>query len=149
MGPIYGKFECAEWSDMLRWSQIVIDLADGDPARGSFLIGSPLAIAIASRGIAGYHLGQDGWRDDLRHGLAMGRSADPMSHASVVAWVYNLGIPCGVLSADDAAKREIEDALHNAERSADDVAMAIAGMTLGMAQVHRQTTRSVTTGSSY
>jgi hypothetical protein len=44
-----------------------------------------------------------------------------------------------VLAADDAAMREIEDALQNAERSADDVATAVARMTLGNALVHRQT----------
>ncbi len=140
LGPIYGKFESAEWSDMLRWSQAVIDLADGDPAKGNFfLVGSPLAIVFGSRGIARYHLGRAGWRDDLRHGLAMARIAEPLSHATVVAWVYNLGIPCGAVSADDAAMREIEDAVQNAERSADDLAAAIARMTLGNALVHRQT----------
>jgi class 3 adenylate cyclase len=139
VAPIYGKFESAEWSDMLLWSQAVIDLADGDPAKGDFLIGSPLAVAFASRGIAGYHLGRARWRDDLRHGLAMARIAEPMCHATVVAWVYNLGIPCGVLAADHAAMREIEDAVQTSERSGDDVAAAIARMTLGNALVHRQT----------
>jgi hypothetical protein len=139
LGPIYGKFENAEWPDMLRWSQAVIDLADGDPAKGNFIIGSPLAVAHVSRGIASYHLGRARWRDDLRHGLAMARIADPMSHASVVAWVYNLGIPCGSLAADDAAMREIEDAVQTSERAGDDVATAIARMTLGIALVHRQT----------
>ena len=45
----------------------------------------------------------------------------------------------GPLAADDAAMREIEDAVQNAERSADDLAAAIAWMTLGNALVHRQT----------
>jgi hypothetical protein len=140
LGPIYGKFESAAWSDMLRWSQAVIDLADGDAAKGDVLIiGSPLGAAFASRGIASYQLGRAGWRDDLRHGLALARIADAMAHATVVAWVYNLGIPCGALAADDAAMREIEDAVQNAERSADDLAAAIARMTLGNALVHRQT----------
>ena len=35
--------------------------------------------------------------------------------------------------------REIEDALRIAERSGDDLALAIARMTLGVALVHRQT----------
>ena len=64
---------------MLRWSQRVIDLADGDPSKGNFIIGSPLAVAYTSRGMARYCLGRPGWRDDLRHGLAMARSADPLS----------------------------------------------------------------------
>jgi hypothetical protein len=44
-----------------------------------------------------------------------------------------------VLAADDRAVREIEDALRIAERSGDDLALALAEMTLGVALVHRQT----------
>ena len=136
---IYAKIESAEWSDVLRWSQRVIDLADGDPSKGNFLVGSPLALAFTSRAMARYCLGRPGWRDDLRHGLAMARSADPLSYATVVAYVYFPGIPYGVLRPDDSAVREIEDALRIAERSGDDLALAFARMTLGLALVHRQT----------
>ena len=136
---IYAKDQSAEYSDVLRWSQAVIDLADGDPSRGNLIIGCPLALAFATRAHARYWLGRPGWRDDLRHGLAMARSADPMSYATVVSYVYFAGIPNGVLAADDSAMREIEDALRIAERSGDDLAMAFARMTLGHALVHRQT----------
>ena len=121
--PIYAKIESAEWPDVLRWSQRVIDLADGDPSKGNFIVGSPLALALTTRGVARYCLGRPGWRDDLRHGLAMARSADPLSYAAVVAYVYNPGIPDGVLRPDDSALNEIEDALRIAERSGDDVAL--------------------------
>jgi hypothetical protein len=131
--------ESAEWCDALRWSQRVIDLADGDPSKGNFIIGSPLALAFTTRATARYCLGRPGWRDDLRHGLAMARSADPMSYAGVVTYVYSAAIPPGVLRPDDRAVREIEDALRIAERSGDDVAVAIARMTLGIALVHRPT----------
>ena len=134
---IYAKIESAEWSDVLRWSQRVIDLADGDPSKGNFIFGSPLALAFTTRAMARYCLGRPGWRDDLRHGLAMARSADPMSYAAVVAYVYFPGIPIGVLRPDDRAVREIEDALRIAERSGDDLALAFARMTLGVALVHR------------
>ena len=100
--PIYAKIESAEWSDVLRWSQRVIDLADGDPSKGNFIFGSPLALAFATRAMARYCLGRPGWRDDLRHGLAMARSADPMSYATVVTYVYFAGIPLGVLRPDDS-----------------------------------------------
>jgi hypothetical protein len=136
---IYAKLESAEWCDVLAWSQRVIDLADGDPSKGNFMIGSPLALAFAGRALARWYLGGPGWRDDLRHGLAMARSADPMSYASVVGWVYNPGIPLGVLRPDDRAVREIEDALQMAERSSDDLALTLARMTLGVALVHRHT----------
>ena len=136
---IYAKIESAEWWDVLRWSQRVIDLADGDPSKGNFLVGSPLALAFTSRGMARYCLGRPGWRDDQRHGLAMARSADPLSYAAVVAFVYFVGIPYGVLRPDDSAVREIEDALRIAERSGDDLALAVARLTLGVALVHRPT----------
>jgi class 3 adenylate cyclase len=136
---IFAKIESAEWSDVLRWSQRVIDLADGDPSKGDFLLGSPLAVAYTSRGMARWCLGRPGWRDDLRHGLAMARSADPLSLAAALPYVYFLGIPYGVLRPDDSAVREIEDALRIAERSGDDLVLANARMTLGLALVHRQT----------
>jgi hypothetical protein len=135
---IYAKAQSAEHSDVLRWSQAVINLADGDPSRGNFIIGSPLALAFATRAHARYWLGRPGWRDDLRHGLAMARSADPMSYATVVTYVYLPGILNGVLRPDDSAVREIEDALRNAERSGDDLALAYARMALGHALMHRQ-----------
>jgi hypothetical protein len=101
--------------------------------------GSPLALAYTSRATARYCLGRPGWRDDQQHGLAMARSADPMSYAGVVTYAYVTAIPSGVLRPDDSAVREIEDALQNAERSSDDLALTIAGVTLGVALVHRQT----------
>jgi class 3 adenylate cyclase len=136
---IYAKAESAEYCDVLRWSHRVIDLADGDPSRGNFIFGSPLALAFTTRAMARYHLGRPGWRDDLRHGLDMARGADPMSYAAVVAYVYLPGILNGVLGPDDSAVHEIEDALRIAERSGDDLAVSNARMALGVALVHRHT----------
>jgi hypothetical protein len=136
---IYAKAGSAEWWDVLRWSQTVIDLADGDPAKGNFIVGSPLAFALATRAAARYWLGRPGWRDDQQQALAMARSADPMSHVTVVGYVYFPGITDCVLRPDDSAMREIECALRIGERSGDDVALAYARMTLGVALVHRQT----------
>jgi class 3 adenylate cyclase len=137
--PIYAKGESAELSDALRWSQAAIDLADGDPSKGNFIFGSPLALALATRALAGYWLGCPGWRDDLRHGLGMARSADPVTYVTVVTYVYGTGIPNGVLKPDDSAVREIEDALRIAERSSDDLALSEIQLALGVALVHRHT----------
>jgi class 3 adenylate cyclase len=136
---LYAKAESGELWDVLRWSQRVIDLADGDPFKGNFIVGSPLALAFTNRAVARYSLGRPGWRDDLGHGLAMARSANPVSHAAAVTWVYSGGIPLGVLAADDRAVREIEDALRIAERSGDDFVVTNTRMTLGGALVHRHT----------
>ena len=136
---IYAKIESGGWPDMLRWSQRVIDLADGDPSKGNFIFGSPLALALR-RGLWPViaWVVPDG-ATTCATALAMARSADPLSYAAVVAYVYFPGIPYGVLAADDRAVREIEDALRIAERSGDDLALAFARMALGVALVHRQT----------
>ncbi|MGB9227322.1 AAA family ATPase [Mycobacterium sp.] len=133
------KVTISEWSEVLRWSQRVIDLADGDPSKGNFIIGSPLALAFATRGMARYWLGLPGWRDDQRHGLAMARRADPISHTGATAYVYFPAFLNGVLIPDDAALRDIEDAVRIAGRSGDDAALAYAWVTLGAALVDRHT----------
>jgi len=136
---IYAKAQSGEASDVLRWSQRVIDLADGDPAKGNFIIGSPLALAFALRGLARYGLGRPGGRDDLRHGLALARSTNPLSYVQVATYVYFGGIPAGALRPDDSAMREIEDALEIAERAGHDFSLAQAREMLGFALVHRDT----------
>jgi class 3 adenylate cyclase len=136
---LYAKIECGEWPDVLRWSQRVIDLADGDPFKGNFIFGSPLALALGSRGTARYSLGRTGWREDLRHGLDMARSADPLTYSGVAALGYFPGISSGALAADDRAVREIEDALGIAERAGNDMAPSFARMALGVALAHRHT----------
>jgi hypothetical protein len=69
----------------------------------------------------------------------MARSADPLIYGAVVGYGYFLGISSGVLSPDDSAVCEIEDALRIAERSSDDLALAWARLALGVALVHRHT----------
>jgi hypothetical protein len=137
---IYAKIESGEWSDALRWSQRVVDLADGDPAKGNLMLGiSPLAVALTLRGIARYAIGLSGWRVDLSDGLALARDADPLSYTLVVGYIYFPGVMIGVLASDDATISEIEAALPIAERSADDLALAFARVSLGVALVHRPT----------
>ena len=72
------KFATGEMAEVLRWSQIIIDLAHGDPTKGNLVIGSPLAIALATRGNARYALGDPGWRDDLDRAAAMARENRPV-----------------------------------------------------------------------
>jgi hypothetical protein len=62
-----------------------------------------------------------------------------MSYATVVGYAYLPAIVGGVLTPDDSAVREIEDALQIAERSGDDLALFAARMALGVALVHRST----------
>jgi class 3 adenylate cyclase len=135
---LYAKMEVAEWREVLQWSQIVIDLADGDPSKGNFIIGSPLAVAFATRAAARWHLGNAGWRNDMRQGLALARNNDPMSYAMVVT-AYMGGVPNGIVSPRDSLINEIEGAARIAERCGDDSALTITRVTLGLALVHHQT----------
>ena len=76
-------FDAGEFGEILRWSQTVIDLAGGDPAKGAgFGIGSPLAVALAFRGVARWWLGRPGWRQDLHDAVAMARNSDPTTLAA-------------------------------------------------------------------
>ena len=122
----------------MRWSQTVIDLAAGDPAKGAgFGFGSPLAVALAFRGSARWWLGRPGWRQDLHDAVAMARHSDPATLAGVVAWTYGFAIQYGVLRADDSALRAIEEAVQTAEGSSNDVALGLAEYTLGVALLSR------------
>ncbi|MCV7203654.1 cyclase [Mycolicibacterium peregrinum] len=134
---IYAKTESGEYADVLQWSQRVVDLASGDPFKGNFIFGSPLALALTSRATARYCLGLPGWRHDLRDGIGMAHTADPLTYAAVVVLGYFPGISNGVLRADDRAVRESEDALRIAERSGNDMALAFARFALGITLVHR------------
>ena len=117
-------FNAGEFGEILRWSQTVIDLAAGDPAKGAgFGIGSPLAIALAFRGVARWWLGRPGWRQDLDDAVAMARNSDPATLALVVAWTYGLAIIYGVLRADDSAVRAIEEAVQTAQGASNDFAL--------------------------
>jgi class 3 adenylate cyclase len=136
---IYAKIDSSEWSDVLRWSQRVIDLAEGDASKGNLLgAWSPLAAALSTRAMARWSLGLPGGHDDLRRALAITHSDDPASSVTVVSVSYWPGITNGVLTPDEHAMREIDAALQVAERSGDDLGVALARLTRGVALVHRR-----------
>jgi class 3 adenylate cyclase len=129
------KVQTGEIADALRLSQKIIDVADGDPATGIAIVGSPLAVALAFRGVARAFLGRPGWRDDYDPAITMAGAADPVSHGIVIAYTYGFAIPYGLLLADDAVIRRIEAATAIAERSSDDLALGLARLTMGGALV--------------
>ncbi|MDT5398829.1 MAG: hypothetical protein QOK33_2060 [Mycobacterium sp.] len=127
-----------EFGEILRWSQTLVDLAAGDPAKGAgFGVGSPLAIASAWRGTARWWLGRPGWRQDLHDAVAMARRSNPETLAGAVAWTYGFALQYGVLRADDSAVRAGEDALHTAQTASSDRAMGLAAYTLAVGLLNR------------
>uniref|UniRef100_UPI003F979FC8 ATP-binding protein n=1 Tax=Mycobacterium sp. TaxID=1785 RepID=UPI003F979FC8 len=136
--PMAIRFDTGEFADIFRWSQTVIDWADGDPAKGNLIVGSPLAVALVWRGLARFWLGRDGWRQDLHDAVAMARSTDPATYAMVVSYKYGFGIGAGVLLADDTAMREIEEAVQTAEGLSDDTALSFAKFVWAIALAARR-----------
>ncbi len=129
--------DAGEFGELLRWSQTVIDMADGDPAKGAgFGVGSPLAVAVVYRGVARWWLGRPGWRQDLHDAVAMARQSNPETLAAVLTWTYGHAIHYGVLRADDSAVRAIEEAVQTAE-GASNAAITRVKYTLGVALLNR------------
>jgi adenylate cyclase len=126
VGPAVAKILTGEMAEARQWCADVIDLADGDRTMGGYVVSSPLVAAYAMHCTASWWLGHTGWRDDFDHALAMARDADPVSRAVAVTYTYANAIACGVITVDDVALRDIDDALHSAERAADDLALATA-----------------------
>lgn len=129
-------FNSADFGEILRWSQTVVDLADGNPATGAeFGIGSPLAIATAFRGIARWWMGLPGWCDDLDDAVVMARDSDPSTLALVGAWAY-LALVYGVRRIDDTIMRVIAEASRDAKGSSSDFAVLGVQLTLALVLLH-------------
>jgi class 3 adenylate cyclase len=127
-----------EFAKILRWSQTIVDLAAGDPAKGAnFGVGSPLAIALAWRGTARWWLGRPGWRQDLHDAVAMARCSNPETLSGAVAWTYGFAMQYGVLRADDSVVRASEDAVQTAQGASNDRAMGLAAYTLAVGLLDR------------
>jgi hypothetical protein len=120
--------DAGEFGEILRWSQTVIDMAAGDPAKGAgFGVGSPLAVALTWRGLARWWLGRPGWRQDLDDAVSVARRSNhPASFAVIVAWAYSFAMHFGVLRDEESMVRILEEAVQTAEEARDDVALLVA-----------------------
>lgn len=126
-------FDVGEFGEILRWSQTVVDLAEGDPTKGAgFGLGSPLAISLAFRGVARWCLGLPGWRPDLFDALVVTRDSDPATVGLVYGWTYGIGIVYGVLLPDDTALHVMETTVQSCRAKSNDFAVASAEYTLGI-----------------
>ncbi len=130
--------DSGEFGEILRWSQTVVDLAGGDPAKGAgFGVGSPLAAAVAARCVARWWFDRPGWRQDLEDAVVMTQNTDPTTRAFVVAWAYGLGVLYGVLRADDSIVLASEQAVQVAKEASNDHAQCLAEQALGGTLLNR------------
>ena len=116
-----------------------IDLAEGDPTKGSLgPIGSPLAAAILLRGSCRYCLGVPGWREDLDQAIAMARSVgDAWGYLVAVVYKYRVAVHAGALLPDAAADRDTAEAMQLAEHSGDDFAVDGARVSRGLVLINQ------------
>jgi hypothetical protein len=127
-----------EFDAILRWSQTVIDLAQGDPAKGAnFGVGSPLAIALAWRATARWWLGRPGWHQDIDDAVTMARQSNTETLASAVAWTYGFAMQYGALRPSDSAERACKEAVQSAQRASSDRALGLAGYALAVVLLNR------------
>ncbi|HET7074505.1 MAG TPA: adenylate/guanylate cyclase domain-containing protein [Mycobacterium sp.] len=121
------KWEAGEASESMRLAQRIIDVADGDPTMGSLVVGSPLAWAIAVKGVAGMSLGRRGWRNDLYEGLVLARSVGGKTTRSFVElYRYAAAIQNGAVLPDPHDVAQAAETLEIAQRSANNTAVAYA-----------------------
>jgi class 3 adenylate cyclase len=122
-GDAVDAYWIAQWS---------IDFIGGDAVKGT--IGSPLAVLLFYRGLAGCSLGRADWRDDMRSGIAMQRSVDPHGLAMLllISMAYAFGILTGALVSDDDAVEETAEAVRMVEEGGDDVALDFAHIAQGL-----------------
>lgn len=133
---IYANHLTGDTAEALRLAQRVIDLAAGDPIRGNFLTGSPLAFATAMRAAAKCGLGRDGWLQDFDDANRLARAADPTTYVSTVMFKYSVGISVGALVVDDTARCETAEALEIALAFSEDMALGLAQVARGLVLVH-------------
>jgi hypothetical protein len=132
-GSLAIKQETGLMADLLRWSQVGIDIADGDPVRAGFVSGSPLALGLVFRGYARALLGIPGWREDFDEAIAMAHEHDLLTFASVVVYKYAPVIQQGLLMLDDTALGELEKAYEVALELGDHNALGLTKYSLGSA----------------
>jgi adenylate cyclase len=138
LSPSLAMWQAGQAAEGLRLAQRVIDLADGDPTKGSLgPIGSPLATAIVMRGSCRYCLGVPGWREDLDQAIAMARSVDPTNYLIAVVWKYRFAVHAGAVLPDAAADRDTAEAMEMAEHSGDDFAVDAARVSRGLVLINQ------------
>jgi adenylate cyclase len=130
------KWEAGESAESLRLAQRIIDIADGDPTMGDFVIGSPLAWAITVKGAAEMSLGRRGWRDELDAGVALAQSFDATTRPFAQLYKYAAAAQNGAVlpHAEDVA--QAAETLEIAQRSGNNTAVAYALLNRATTLIH-------------
>ena len=132
---MFAKMHAGEVIEARRVAQAVIDLMADDGSKGSIPgwgMGSPLAVALCYRAHCRASLGDSSWRTDLKRAIAIQRDLSEAVVVIVITYGYSVAVTNGLLLPDAAALAETADVLRSAEKSGDDVALALAQVALGL-----------------
>jgi adenylate cyclase len=124
--PMLAKHETGEMLEILRLSQWLIDLADGDFTKGNLVFGSPLTYCIAMRGIARACLGKAGWQQDFDRAAAAARNADTMTRTSAIFYTYVSAVAFGMVLPDDTALAHSAGNYEFAKQAGEDISVGLA-----------------------
>lgn len=139
-GAIGIKVQNGEMADGLRWAETTIEWAAGDLTKGGLVVGSPLAIATAMRGLVGWWFGRRGWRRDVDAAFALAEeSNEPLTIALTTSWNLGLGVAFGAVACDGSAVAKAEATLSTAESFAYGYAGEIARYVLGGQLLYQDT----------
>jgi adenylate cyclase len=132
---MFAKMHAGEVIEARRVAQAVIDLMADDGSKGSIPgwgLGSPLAVALCYRAHCRASLGDSSWRTDLKRAIAIQRDLSEAVVVIVITYGYSVAVTNGLLLPDATALAETADVLCNAEKSGDDVALALAQVARGL-----------------
>jgi adenylate cyclase len=132
---MFAKLHAGEVIEARRVAQAVIDLVADDGSKGSIPgwgLGSPLAVALCYRAHCRASLGDSSWRTDLKRAVAIQRDLSEAVVVIVITYGYSVAVTNGLLLPDATALAETADVLCNAEKSGDDVALALAQVARGL-----------------
>jgi adenylate cyclase len=119
--PLIAKHWTGESVEVLRFAQLIIDLAEGDATKGALVGGSPLAMAIVMRGVARYCLGHAGWKDDIHDALVtVDHVGELTARVGIRYYTYVEPIANGVLVSDATVLRDSAETLATTEQVGDD-----------------------------
>jgi adenylate cyclase len=132
------NLEPGRFSTALTLAQRVIDLAGGDLVKGKMLTVSPLATAIAYRGLSRCLMGLPGWKDDFERAIAAADAIDPAMRSGVLWTVRMVPIANGVLLPDAIALHHTAEILTAAEQFGDNLVLTMARITRAITVVYQE-----------
>jgi adenylate cyclase len=135
-GAVFAKFQAGEAAEALRLARRVVHLADGEPATGNAIIGSPMTWANTMAGLAECSFGRPGWRHQVDRGVAAARDFDVASRVIAIAYPYAVAISNGALLPDAIVMRDTAKALQVAQQAGDDFMVVAAQVTRAIALIH-------------